>query len=200
MVNMVELKKAENPSFIGCWMLKNDTLCDEIVDFFEANRASQIKGVAGYNKVNTSDKLSTDLTISPNELKGGSFKVISEYMDNLNKYYQEYIKQWPILKSFLSSVHIGPFNIQKYDDQGHFNTLHAERTALDTQHRVLAWMTYLNDVSAGGQTEFPYFDLKITPEKGKTLIWPGEWTHAHRGCIVEKGPKYIITGWTHFPE
>jgi hypothetical protein len=121
-------------------------------------------------------------------------------MDNLNKYYQEYIEQWPILKSFLSSVHIGPFNIQKYDDQGHFNTLHAERTALDTQHRVLAWMTYLNDVSAGGQTEFPYFDLKITPEKGKTLIWPGEWTHAHRGCIVKKGPKYIITGWMHFPE
>ena len=60
-------------------------------------------------------------------------------------------------------------------------------------------MTYLNDVSDGGETEFPYYNLKVTPEKGKTLIWPSEWTHAHRGCIVKKGPKYIITGWMHFP-
>ena len=104
------------------------------------------------------------------------------------------------MKSFLLKVHIGPFNIQKYDEGGHFRNLHAERTSLHTLHRVFAWMTYLNDVPEGGETEFPMYGLKIKPEKGKTLIWPAEWTHAHKGEIVTKGNKYIITGWMHYPD
>ena len=43
------------------------------------------------------------------------------------------------------------------------------------------------------------YDLKIKPEIGKTLIWPAEWTHAHRGEVLNSGVKYIITGWMHFP-
>ena len=61
-------------------------------------------------------------------------------------------------------------------------------------------MTYLNDVPEGGETEFPMYGLKIKPETGKTLIWPAEWTHAHKGAIVVKGNKYIITGWMHYPD
>ena len=40
--------------------------------------------------------------------------------------------------------------------------------------------------------------IKVKPEKGKTLIWPAEWTHAHTGSILKSGKKYIITGWMHF--
>ena len=66
-------------------------------------------------------------------------------------------------------------------------------------HRVFAFMTYLNNVNEGGTTDFLYYDLKVRPETGKTLIWPAEWTHAHTGSVVEGGEKYIITGWMHFP-
>ena len=66
-------------------------------------------------------------------------------------------------------------------------------------HRLFAWMIYLNDVEDGGTTNFTYYDLKIKPETGKTLIWPAEWTHAHSGEILNSGVKYIITGWMHFP-
>ena len=59
-------------------------------------------------------------------------------------------------------------------------------------------MTYLNDVDDGGTTDFHYYDIKIKPEKGKTLIWPSEWTHAHSGSVLKSGEKYIITGWIHF--
>lgn len=41
---------------------------------------------------------------------------------------------------------IGPFNIRRYRPGGHFLKMHSERTALASSHRVLAWMTYLNDV------------------------------------------------------
>ena len=35
-----------------------------------------------------------------------------------------------------------------------------------------------------------YYNLRIKPEKGKTLIWPAEWTHAHSGETLLKGKKY----------
>ena len=60
-------------------------------------------------------------------------------------------------------------------------------------------MTYLNDVKKGGETEWYYQNLKIKPEKGLTVIWPSEWTHAHQGQIITKGSKYIITGWLNIP-
>ena len=62
-------------------------------------------------------------------------------------------------------------------------------------------MTYLNDVNEndGGTTDFNYYNIKVKPERGKTLIWPAEWTHAHSGDIIKSGVKYIITGWMCFP-
>ncbi len=63
-------------------------------------------------------------------------------------------------------------------------------------------MTYLNDVDieGGGSTFFTHYDLEVQPRKGLTLIWPSEWTHAHRGNILNQDSKYIITGWMHFPD
>ena len=39
------------------------------------------------------------------------------------------------------------------------------------------------------------YGLEIKPKKGLTLIWPAEWTHAHKGNILHSGSKYIVTGW-----
>ena len=70
--------------------------------------------------------------------------------------------------------------LQKYEIGGHFNKMHCERASLQSMHRVFAWMTYLNDVEDGGETYFEHYNLSVKPSKGKTLIWPAEWTHAHR--------------------
>ena len=99
---------------------------------------------------------------------------------------------------FFNKTHIGNFNVQKYNPGDHFSHLHSERVSLDSLHRLFAWMTYLNNVDDGGTTNFEYYDIKVKPEIGKTLIWPAEWTHAHTGSILISGTKYIITGWIHF--
>ena len=99
----------------------------------------------------------------------------------------------------LKTVYVPSFNIQKYFPGDHFAALHTERSSLPTLHRLFAWMTYLNDVDDGGQTNFGHYKIKIKPEIGKTLIWPAEWTHAHTGEILKSGTKYIVTGWIHFP-
>ena len=127
------------------------------------------------------------------------FEDIKNYFSELFKCYQDYKIQWPFLDKTLDVVDIPKFNIQKYDIGGHFSSVHCERDSKQNMHRIFAWMTYLNDVDEGGETCFEHFDLKVKPITGQTLIWPAEWTHAHKGEVLLKGNKYIITGWMHFP-
>ncbi|NKC12075.1 MAG: 2OG-Fe(II) oxygenase [Gammaproteobacteria bacterium] len=199
------IEQAVAPHFVGCWQLANPVLCERLIAFFEARENQHKVGTIGDGRVDETIKRSTDLTISPRALELRSHAPFKTYMDALLECFKDYTKQWPFLGEFLDRVHIGPFNIQRYEEGGHFSSVHSERTSLGHLHRVLAWMTYLNDVPlndvpANGETEFVHFGLKVRPEAGKTLIWPAEWTHAHRGLPVTGGRKYIITGWMHFPD
>ena len=57
------------------------------------------------------------------------------------------------------------------------------------------FMTYLNDVTDAGQTEFKIQKRKVNARRGKTLIWPVDWTHTHRGIVSPTQSKYIVGGW-----
>jgi len=189
---------SQQTHFIGCWNLENNKLCNEITQFFENNKELQIQGITSYGK-DLKAKKTTDIPVNPHDLKNPKFEVLKQYMDELYKCFIDYQNQWPFLKSVIKVVDVPGFNIQKYSRGDHFAQLHSERTTLDTLHRLFAWMTYLNDVDDGGQTNFSHYEIKIRPETGKTLIWPAEWTHAHTGEILKSGTKYIVTGWMNFP-
>ena len=184
--------------FIGCWNLENNKLCNEIIRLFENNKNLQKKGITGKG-VNLKIKKTTDITVHPNDLKKPKFAILKQYVNELHKCFLDYQNQWPFLKSMLKTVYVPSFNIQKYSRGDHFASLHSERTSLESLHRLFAWMTYLNNVDDGGQTNFSHYGIKIKPETGKTLIWPSEWTHSHQGLEVKNGTKYIVTGWIHFP-
>lgn len=186
------------PHFIGSWLVEPPSLCDDLIAFFEAHQANQTRGQTA-GGLHPEMKNSVDLAIRPRELQLPDHKPVRDYIDALFACYRDYLEQWPFLDSILQRVDIGSFNIQRYEPGGHFLKVHSERTTISTSHRVFAWMTYLNDVDAGGETHFVHQNLDVKPEKGKTLIWPAEWTHAHRGNLLDSGTKYIITGWMHFP-
>ena len=196
----VILSNKENPHFIGCWKILNDQLCKDIIVFFKNNPNLHKKGSTIGNTINEKIKKSTDLTINPDSLKHKDYQIFVEYFNHLNKCFLDYKGQFPFLKTFANKTSIGPFNIQKYSSGDHFSQLHCERTSMSTLHRLFAWMTYLNDVDDedGGTTDFDYYNIKVKPECGKTLIWPAEWTHAHYGSVLKKNEKYIITGWIDF--
>ena len=40
-----------------------------------------------------------------------------------------------------------------------------------------------------------YQNLRVEPKVGKTLIWPAQWTHTHRGNPPLSGFKMYATGW-----
>ena len=55
-------------------------------------------------------------------------------------------------------------------------------------------INYFNDIDDSGETEFLYQHLKIKPKMGRVAIWPGSFTHLHRGNPPNES-KYIATGW-----
>ena len=188
----------KSPNFIGSWNIENDKLCNEIIQFFEENKSMQRVGITatGYDpKI----KQTTDMVIQPSDLKNKKYSLFNSYFNLLKDCFLDYRNQYPFLNhKFFNRTHIGNFNVQKYNSGDHFSQLHSERVSLDSLHRLFAWMTYLNNVDASGTTNFEYYDIKVKPEIGKTLIWPAEWTHAHTGSILKSGTKYIITGWIQF--
>ena len=195
---MKKLNISKQTDFIGCWNLENDMLCENIIKFFEERKDLQRAGITGYGKDEKAKK-SIDISIDPKNLELEDYKIFKIYMGELFKCYKDYKSQWSFLQNNMKILDIPRFNVQKYEAGGHYALLHSERTTSQSMYRVFAWMTYLNNVDDGGDTYFQHYDLKIKPEKGKTIIWPCEWTHAHSGEILNKGLKYIITGWIQFP-
>tara|TARA_B100001996_G_C18324838_1_gene463956 strand:- start:13 stop:615 length:603 start_codon:yes stop_codon:yes gene_type:complete len=193
-------EKLNQTNFIGSWLISNDVLFDEMINFFEKNTNLQNQGSIDKG-INLNEKKTTDITINPVDLKNKEYSIIYDYFEELFKCYNDYKEQWPFIGEKIKILDIPSFNIQRYLPGDHFSKIHTERSSTSTAHRVFAWMTYLNDVDDknGGRTNFSHFNLKIKPKKGKTLIWPAEWTHAHSGEILTHGKKYIITGWMCFP-
>ena len=195
----IELEPAQlGPTFIGSWMIDRPALCDELIVYFEKHAEKQQTGVTPLGE-NPSIKDRLDISIAPNELHLPGNEPIEAYIGSLHKCYADYLVQWPFLASMGANLEISRFNLGRYFKGQHFQRIHAERGGLTTLHGVLAWMTYLNDVDDGGETYFSHYDVEVKPQRGLTLIWPAEWTHAHKGNVVRKDSKYMITGWMHFP-
>ena len=90
--------------------------------------------------------------------------------------------------------------VQKTPAGGGYHVWHDENTSVAHMSRKVVWMFYLNDDFEGGETEFLYYHRRIVPKKGTLLLWPAGMTHAHRGGLVTKGMKYVVTGWFHVAE
>ena len=186
----------KTPNFIGSWNLEPVSICDDLISYFEINTSKQRSGRT--SRMNLDIKDSVDITINPKEIMLTGNEVFKSYFDQLFECYKDYIKEWTFLKGISEKLEISSFNLQRYKPGQHFNKIHTERSSLENLHRIFAFMTYLNDVHEGGSTYFSHYDLEIQPKKGLTLIWPAEWTHAHKGNVIKQGSKYIITGWINF--
>ncbi|HZV99890.1 MAG TPA: 2OG-Fe(II) oxygenase [Methylophilaceae bacterium] len=194
----INIVASDSPHFIGAWYMDDLKICDELIQFFEEHQEKQKQGVT-LGGFDPNLKNSLDLSISPADMNTPSHKAIKKYIGQLYNCYMDYTKQWPFLAKTFPALDIGRFNLQKYNPGGHFAHIHSERTDIASLHRLFAFMTYLNDDFEDGETHFIHQQLKIKPEKGKTLIWPAEWTHAHAGEVVNAGSKYIATGWMLLP-
>ena len=161
-------------------------LCDDLIEYHKNNIEYKNLGKSiGANEM----KKSTDVTVFPASQNPSIMmyrKLLFGYMREYNKAYDNPLAELTIADGF---------NIQHYKPGEGYLNWHSERSVHLTHQRALTFMTYLNDVEDGGGTEFKYQGLRHNAKKGKTLIWPSDFTHTHRGQKSETEEKYITTGW-----
>jgi prolyl 4-hydroxylase len=186
-------------SFIGSSYLQDLSVCDELIEYFETHENLSHDGFVGVGdkfEHNSIFKKSREISFKlVNEnLKQKYFNQLSEVLDSYKAHYTHSntsVDVWGIVES--------P-KIQRYKPSEGFFSWHCETGGVNdvSFSRHLVFMTYLNDVNDGGETEFLYQQVKVRPRKGLTLIWPSPWTHMHRGITSMTETKYIVTGWYSF--
>jgi prolyl 4-hydroxylase len=186
-----------NNSFIAGWVFDDTAICDQLIDYHKQapNKIVGQYGRIGKMKVNKDHKDSLDVQLKDPIL-------FNEYNRYLQLVADQYIKKYSYCDFYSKWGVIELIQIQQYLPGGGFHAWHTERTSAITPNasRHLVFMTYLNDVNDGGETEWYYQKIKVQPRKGLTVIWPGDWTHTHRGVTSPTEEKYIITGWFNFTD
>lgn len=64
-------------------------------------------------------------------------------------------------------------------------------------NRMISVVLYLNEDFKGGEIEFPFQNLTVTPKKGLALIFPSNFCYAHIAKPVIDGTKFSIVTWYH---
>ena len=119
----------------------------------------------------------------------------------LNKFwkiaYPAYNEEYSILKD--TAAHgIYHLKIQRTSPGQGYHVWHHEDGSRKYIDRLLTFICYLEDVEEGGETEFLYLKKRIKPKAGKLILFPGSFTHTHRGLQPISGDKHVITGWIEY--
>jgi prolyl 4-hydroxylase len=185
-------------NFIKSWYVENKNLCDDIIRYHQnSNRKSS--GAAHDDSSNTliidksiKDSIDVELDLDTD--------IREKYINELTRISQKYIKVFPYCSWSIPWGLVEKINIQYYPPGGGFKVWHCERSngSYPASIRHLVFMTYLNDVTDQGETEFFHQKIKIKPRKGLTVIWPADWTYTHKGIPSPSQEKYIVTGWLSF--
>jgi hypothetical protein len=178
-------------NFICGWYLDDTTICDELIQYHKTTHRRTAGSVGGNLNQN---KTSTDAYCDKYE------SCFQKYDDLLRSVVMKYIDRYPYAGHGMCGLENGSFNIQHYKPNEGYLNWHSERNDSKFPYttRHLVFMTYLNDVSDAGETEWLYQQVKIKPEKGLTVIWPADWTFTHRGITSNTEEKYIATGWIDY--
>ena len=167
--------------------------CDRLIERFESHPEQQYEGRIG--QVQAKDrgiKQTTDLVVSN---KPDWKDVDQMFFRSLAAALREFRETFPYFK--------GPFKDMGYQVQrylpGEFYQWHIDGGSHEFSQRQLVALWYLNDVPGpGGETQFLYQGVSVTPERGKLVLFPPFWTHEHRAATVTAGVKYIATTWVVF--
>jgi|TARA_Y100000034_G_scaffold80919_1_gene97033 hypothetical protein len=134
-------------------------------------------------------------------VQNGMLEMFQDYIMHYKIDCSVYDKQWPDKYGY-EAIRIKRYLANDYD---RFDP-HVDVLNLPTSKRFLAFFIYLNDVEEGGETEF-YFNkpgtfipYKVTPKRGRMVMFPPLWMYYHAGLKPVSGKKYMIHSYCHYAD
>ncbi|NDB62033.1 2OG-Fe(II) oxygenase [bacterium] len=183
-------------NFICGWYI-DEKLCDDMVGYHknaDHRWQAELRSQGVPSGANKAIKNSIDCNILDKNL-------YKRYITELQKCVDLYCKKYTWVNNISKWRVIEAANLQHYiPPDGGYHAWHCERCggSNENNRRVMVFLTYLNNVIDGGETEFFYQKIKIKAEKGLTIIFPADWMFVHRGIVSNTQEKYIYTGWFSF--
>lgn len=174
--------------------------CKEYIDMFNFVHECGFTGDRYY----APKHVTSDTSLSMYELKDLTYKMNPlSYVSNtfVQKFwehaYKPYAKEFSVLGN-AQQHNITTFKIQKTAIGEGYHSWHFETDTHLNSDRLITFIVYLNDVSIGGETEFLYYPKRCNAVEGKLVMFPGSFTHTHRGNPPISNEKYILTGWLFY--
>lgn len=165
-------------------------VCDQLIEYHQqAGEEYRHEGRSGQDGSIIKDvKESVDVSF----FNSSNHPAVRNYFNELQKGFNEYTDKFNLqhMNLITEYCHL----IQYYPPGGGYKVWHWERDN-GNYDRQLVYMTYLNDVTDGGGTEWYHQDYQSEAKKGLSLIWPADFTHVHKGIVSPTQEKYIVTGW-----
>lgn len=171
-------------------------MCDEIIKVFnsQVDLGCSVKRHDTIRRDTQQQFNSIDeVSLRNTEIAGKFFKILEESVTT-------YLKDLGLDQVLRDGVWFKDMLVQRSeaDKFESYSTWHCEVSHKDYSDRALTYLIYLNDDYEGGETQFMYQKYNKVPEKGSLMIFPAGFTHVHRGNMITKGTKYVITGWCFY--
>lgn len=183
------------------WM-KENALSDDMCNAIIADAEKTIE--YDHDLQVTNHSKSRDLPTHRDDIQLFVPETLGNYYNDIRKAVyiglREYANQEASQLAIQSGLNIGVCKFQKTKKNAiGFAHFHAEQGPGEASSRVVVWTIYLNDVTEGGETEFPVQGVRVQPKKGALCLFPAGYTHLHRGNPPYSNDKYILTGWLSYP-
>ena len=172
----------------------SDIFCDTSIEEFE------LMDKAGLTYGRDQDTLGIkDTAVGIRELTGSTLPHVQELTHIINnEILEEFYKKYPIRDNY-EKIALDGAKLQRTQPTEGYHQWHMEHcNEVNSKQTLLAWGLFLNDVEEGGELEFLYQSKRVKPKKGDFVLWPGGFTHMHRGNPPLQGIKYIYTGWISY--
>lgn len=177
--------------------------CESYIEYFEEMSCSGMI----LNRIDNDNRLPDDVSDdhffyhAPQVIRmSGAGYLVKNFMDKFwTRVYPEYTKKYSILSK--GPRHgIYSLKCQRIKVGDGYHSWHYENAGRNYNYadRLLTFIVYLNDVEEGGETEFLYYPARIKPKQGSLVLFPGHFTHTHRGNQPLSNTKYILTGWMEY--
>ena len=164
--------------------------CARIIDgikFFDQNH------LLFYDKEKLTREDHKTVNISHDYNFSASSRIAEEIFPKIKPCVDEYLQAFNVLGMRKFLLH--DLKLKEIPAGGGFHAWHYENGALDVAARQFVVQIYLNDDFDGGETEFLYQGVREKASTGDVLIFPCQYTHAHRGNPPLGAVKYLVTTW-----
>jgi hypothetical protein len=90
----------------------------------------------------------------------------------------KYIEAFPWIHTTQTLWGVGEWRIKRFPPGNSFGVWHSEQN-IPYEKRIMCMLVYLTDNNCG--TEFMATNEIVESKRGRVVIFPTQWTHAHRG-------------------